>query len=114
MGNYVLQILDANGCEKEVVFEISALNNVQKLEEVNFVTIYPNPIQDKLYLHFSNKEEKLIHINIIYSDGKIFFEQQFFSRENFEIDTSDFPQGMYFLTLRMDKIPLIYKKILKQ
>lgn len=114
VGSYSLQIIDANGCNKEVILEISALDNLQILERDNLFKIFPNPVKDKFQIHFSNKKIKPVSFSIFHVNGKKVIKQEFFINDNLEIDIADLPTGIYFLVLKIDKEAFLYRKFVKQ
>jgi bacillolysin len=84
------------------------------LEYLNdgFVTVYPNPTQDKVYVKFpSIVKEGTIKLNSTLSSELLEFP--FENKQEVEINLSDFSKGMYFIQLQIgDKI--VTKKIVVQ
>ncbi len=64
----------------------------------NFIS-YPNPVNDQLNIKFSNKGLSTITINNVMGQ-QVYFEQ--LPSDNIKINTSEFKNGIYFITVRND------------
>lgn len=60
------------------------------------VDIYPNPVKDQLNIELSNQKE--LRLELYNSVGKIVLNHTFYNSQH-SIDTSDLPDGIYFLSL---------------
>lgn len=69
--------------------------------------IYPNPVQDYLFIE---NPERIIDLHLIDVQGRNVLNQ--ITRKD-QIDLSALPQGLYFLSLVMDNGKVIAKKVLK-
>ena len=67
-------------------------NSVQK----NFLSIYPNPTRDILYLR-SIDESVIAHIKLLESSGKIISTDGRIDWSNYTLDLSDLSSGIYYL-----------------
>jgi hypothetical protein len=83
-------------------------NSINPVENLLW-SIYPNPVID--FLLISNRHLQSAKISLINLSGKI-IENHYISNENYLIDFSGYPSGIYFLLIESDGIQ-INKKILK-
>lgn len=76
----------------------------------NTMTIYPNPVKDKLHITTSNNFQTTIDLNITTITGQIVYQKNMPFDKNITVDISYLPQGIYLLNTP-NKHP---HKILKQ
>ena len=89
----------------------STSTNISETTEINtLVSIYPNPVNNKLYIS-SDIVFKNIDISLLTLDGKLIEAKEKISL-NTEIDISDLNNGMYILKLNVDET-IIYKRFIK-
>lgn len=114
--------LDEDG-KKEIIyandFSISALNGncyksflITAIEDIALdkqeITVYPNPVLDILTVETTNLEDYKISIKDI--NGKIISAQT----NSHQISLSYLPEGMYFVTVTLDKTGTVFtKKVIK-
>jgi len=102
--NYELGALQGSICD--------SLISVHELSEGNsFMSIYPNPFQDKILLDPKwNSKEMAMEINIENETGQIIFSgKTSFIRQ--ELDLSSLPGGIYFLHLSTENFSFVKKLI---
>lgn len=94
--HYILKTIDG-GSFTEII------NNVEKINNENFVKIYPNPTYNELNIFTTNKIDfvKILDIN-----GKIVLYEKN-QDNNIKLNISKLKPGTYFITLEKDKV--IYK-----
>lgn len=89
-------------------------NNVS--ENINYeeFDLFPNPFINTLKIKLiSNKvEEKIKKVSISNISGKVLLEKNF-TDNIFEINTDDFPKGIYFIKIECETILYTVKKIIK-
>ncbi|WP_142785611.1 lipocalin-like domain-containing protein [Changchengzhania lutea] len=76
----------------------------------NLLRFYPNPVQDNMYITFSEVINSGTY-DIINLNGKSIFSQDFASTKNLEINTSSFASGLYFLSVRSNNTQELIKFI---
>ncbi len=81
-------------------------------EYVN-LRIYPNPVQNKLFLSMENSIENL-KTKIFNIDGKLMNVRHFVIDNQFSIDVSKLPSGMYFLNIEDEKGNTTNRKFIKE
>jgi hypothetical protein len=80
----------------------------------NDVFIYPNPVDDFVYIKFINFEPLKFKIDLVDLLGKPVKKFNFNnSADNFVIDISGFKSGIYFIKISYDQQEVI-KKIVKR
>lgn len=103
LGEYQVELIAiSNSCENhsnKVSINLSAVN-VEDIEELSTISVYPNPSDGILYLNFHDKLLPNLSCAIFSSDGKKIWEKYY--KENISpqverIDLSAFPDGMYML-----------------
>ena len=77
--------------------------------EINSVNIYPNPVKDLLTLDFDNKELK--EVKLINSLGQLVYYSSELTRNKIQIDTKNFPSGMYYISIQA-KEGVLQKKVI--
>ena len=103
--NYELGALQGSICD--------SLISVDELSDANsYLSIYPNPFQDKIFLDPKwNSKEMGMEITIENETGQNVFERNtFFSKQ--ELDLSSLPAGIYFLHVTSNYFSFV-KKIIR-
>lgn len=105
-GNYSVIITDGQCVDTSSC----ALIDILGLTDNEFagVTVYPNPIQDVLKI--TNENGLLESLEIVTAAGRVVYTSKIYS-SNFEINTSNFSKGVYFVNLRTEKIVKTFKVI---
>tara|TARA_Y100000385_G_C13105582_1_gene647476 strand:+ start:227 stop:2713 length:2487 start_codon:yes stop_codon:yes gene_type:complete len=87
------------------------------VEEKNSFVVYPNPVQDEMYLGINLKQNapnSQITITDIY--GKVIHNQRIDLNADYNeetINTSNLPKGMYLVSVRFNNEDIITKKVIK-
>ncbi len=72
-------------------------------EKISSYSIYPNPSQNNFYL-ISHLKQKLKAVCTVSSvTGNIILEKQIFEQDDENIDCSNWPSGIYFITVTSEK-----------
>ncbi len=88
-----------------VTVDLCTTGLTENSEELS-VSIFPNPVKNKLRLNFNSKEIQAINVyNIL---GQKVFDT---GSPTEEIDFTDFPKGLYLLTLQTNNRKKVYKII---
>lgn len=106
-GNLVLTITDLNG--SQAIYS-NQLMSIQESEKLN-LTIYPNPIQDKLYIE--EDERKINSLKIRNASGKLILTENIVAKQT-EINFSSLPAGVYFISFEQNGKVLKTEKVLKK
>jgi len=100
---------DNNGnterCSVEI--QISAATSTEDIYN-NGISVYPNPVSDKLVIDFDNNNpEKIVIIDM---GGKVLYEKN--TPEKMEtIPFTQYPKGIYFVQVYTDEQVLVFKQI---
>lgn len=73
--------------------------NVDKLNSLNIIKIYPNPTTDKITINFKEIVINPITIEIKDSLGKHIYKKSFFGENDLIVNTSTFSKGIYFVSI---------------
>lgn len=87
----------------------AVLNTEQRLKE-DYFKIYPNPVNDLLYIHLKDAEAQ---ITLFDMSGKKLFSDIHQSPENFVMDMSPYSKGMYLMEIKF-KDGSFTEKIIKK
>lgn len=94
-------VVDENGCQSEASEEIEIIiSNLNELR-IKYLTISPNPFNNKLSVDISFQNSKNAAVQLVASDGKIIERQALDEQKEHHIvfDTAKLPEGMYFLQI---------------
>tara|TARA_B100001142_G_scaffold306470_1_gene336310 strand:- start:588 stop:3284 length:2697 start_codon:yes stop_codon:yes gene_type:complete len=97
------------------VGDVLSVDNLS--EEIFDLSVFPNPVKDKLALNFNIKKSGEASV-ILYDElgrriGKKYNEKVYFGNNNIQIDLTDFRSGIYFVSLKIDE-DIITKQIIKE
>lgn len=117
-GEYAVKInqsgLDESYCyrEAQVIVGNSGDNRNSILEFNEDLLLYPNPAMDWINLRFPSFSEKKGIIRIYNAFGQLVhsFAKTPFEQEEILIDLEGFENGIYLVTVQMDKLPLISRR----
>ncbi|MCG8410212.1 MAG: T9SS type A sorting domain-containing protein, partial [Bacteroidales bacterium] len=101
VGIYSVTVTDQAGCSSVLDnIEIDFVNGISTNEIA--INIYPNPASDKVFVNLMNINAS--QIDIVNSLGQVIISSEIESN-NFEVNVSDFEQGVYFIQLHYnDKV----------
>ena len=96
------------------IFDIS--DSALNINDLNFerkIKVYPNPIQNRLYVELSDSISNP-SIYILSNIGQIIISKQNSKANNFEFNFDDFSSGLYFIKIIDSKGNSYYKKLIKK
>jgi len=98
-GDYTvcLEVENLNGCKNTFCDSISVLPDGIMEEEQNLISIFPNPADEFMLIHFSETSEKFIELTD-YS-GKTILKRRTIENKSEIISTSAIANGIYFLSI---------------
>jgi len=86
-------------------------NTPTLLEVVDF-DLYPNPARDEAFITLNEFDGQLVEINIFNTLGKNVFQQLTQPDDGeIRIKTSAFQNGLYFISITIDKQKMVSKKL---
>lgn len=110
-GNYDVIVI-VNSCESDpatVAVEVNAINEVQQTTKDLAVTIYPNPVSDRLIIDMAGFDFK--QVEMVNALGEIVLQEKI-SQHKMELNVNSLASGMYTLVLRNEDVQF-EEKIIK-
>lgn len=116
-GEYILEITDANGCIMIAHFELvmnESTNIESELNAGEFITLFPNPTNGKVFASFNLNQPREINIYMYNLLGELLIYSKLGSviEGNTEIDLNDYPTGMYLIKFEIDE-NIVARKVIK-
>lgn len=104
--NGTIEIRDnASGCNSPEEVEYACLVDVENYPKQNHVSIYPNPLTEKLIVEFDAPPKEVGSIVLINSYGAIIkthkVNTEFSEGRKLSFNVKDLPSGIYFLRLQI-------------
>ncbi len=110
-GIYVVEVTDSFGCKTTASVAVDKNVSIGDFETYNLLTIFPNPATNSFGVKLnSNVYEANCELTNL--DGKAIFKSKINSA-NFEINTSQFVRGVYFLIIRTNSGNYFSKVVLQ-
>jgi len=101
IGNYTVTLIASNGCDADTItMTVSILSGIESANNAANISIYPNPSSGKFHVSFDAKQTAKIKIYNLSGELLMAMEN---SSGNCEIDLSDYPNGVYFLSVETEK-----------
>jgi hypothetical protein len=97
-----ITVVDKNGCfiiDSVILVVTSGLGQLSNLN----LNIYPNPVNDKAVIEFTNPGLNKYELLIIDISGKIIKRITNIHDNRFELSTNNLPEGIYLIELRGPK-----------
>ncbi|MFC2100636.1 T9SS type A sorting domain-containing protein, partial [Bacteroidota bacterium] len=110
-GSFSVTVTDANACEGTDSIQITFVTNpgIEEDQSAVIFNVFPNPARDKINIQFSNLNLP-VDLVIFNPLGMKVFEWK--CKDNVEINTSNWPRGVYFLMLSNNKMTAIKNVII--
>jgi len=103
VGEYTVTVTDVNGCVGEKSFGVNIVD-VENVEVLSEVILRPNPTNNTstLQVEFTNPVD--VEVQMLNPLGQVLFMRnvQQTSAEQFDLDLSQYPVGMYFVIVKVD------------
>lgn len=75
--------------------------SVKKVNKELTISVFPNPVMDKLTLQWDNKSEHCM-IQILDVKGTVISQDRWMDEDDFSMDWKNYAQGMYFVQLTVN------------
>ena len=108
LGEYMVSVTDANGCEVISDPFVLAILSAEKLKEYS-LEIFPNPVHD--FFQIKNEKQQDLDLQILDSQGRVIFHKKNSSETNLNIQTNDWSTGIYFVKIMLEEKSVAYKLI---
>jgi len=97
MGEYILTVVDFNGCVAVDTFVVDRLTNSLEPETDYALLVYPNPAEDELNLQITGEKSANLEVALMDLDGRLLHQpvQAFSARHTFSVNVADYVPGVY-------------------
>jgi hypothetical protein len=107
-GTYSVTVTSASGCSAsdQIVIEEEEDDEVGilSIEDSKFIKVFPNPAEDKVFLQIALNRTQEATMKLIDTRGGMVLENRTFNTdETLEIQTNQYPRGVYYLVVEIDK-----------
>ena len=95
----------ANGKGFELMYDTYPVS-IKEIENINDLTIYPNPASDKVNVTFNTSTPDNFDITIYNVTGQVVYKEtlnNFIGSYHNELNIADFAQGVYLMTIKSSK-----------
>ncbi|MFM9986112.1 MAG: M60 family peptidase N-terminal accessory domain-containing protein, partial [Flavobacteriales bacterium] len=106
IGNVItVSVVDFDGCESTDQYTYNSLSE----EELDELTIYPNPTSKEVHISFANSHSQVKNVRLIAMNGQIILSSQKTDRI---VDVSALSEGVYMLQIELTDGKLFNKRVL--
>jgi hypothetical protein len=97
-GSYYVVITDSIGCTELVTIQVTIVN-ISALDNINSLSVYPNPSSGNVYIDLNLKEYSDIHLRMSNVTGKEILTRTYqnIQAEKIQLETTQLPTGIYML-----------------
>ncbi|MCH8902833.1 MAG: T9SS type A sorting domain-containing protein [Bacteroidetes bacterium] len=101
VGSYTVVVTDSNGCVDSATVTITELTDIADISRIPIVTIYPNPVEDQLFLVVMGESGHEIELNLVNILGEnVGTEKVKLTGSSPQmVDVSNLPGGIYFIRI---------------
>jgi photosystem II stability/assembly factor-like uncharacterized protein len=100
-GIYRVEIEDDYGCSSDPEV-VEVLTNVNQLDELTEVELYPNPVKNQLNLDIGKVNSQTIYFELFNSNGEMVFRNSFNSNNIHNLDMKNYSNGVYFAKITIN------------
>jgi hypothetical protein len=116
-GNYTVTVTNSNGCSSVSAAHNVANTAVPEISGINTsIKAYPNPADHTVRIDYSSQNKNMGEITLADMNGRIVFAQNviiFEGDNNIFVETADFPEGIYFLSIKNEQSVSVEKLIIE-
>ena len=111
-GTYVVTVTDGFGCVD--VATVDLMVNIEEIDDIQSINLFPNPTMDLATLDMTFSKTVDVHIQVLNIMGQILFEKPIgkVMEEKVELNLENYPDGMYFVRVKVDSQTIV-KKLMK-
>ena len=113
-GTYTVTVTDVYGCFETAEVTVDIGVKTKDLEELHQIKLFPNPTIDVATLDMTFSKSVDVQVHVINTIGQVLFETSVLktTQEQLNLDLQNFPNGMYFVRIKVDDRTLV-KKLMK-
>ena len=88
----------------------------QQISSEEGFDIFPNPTTDQVFINLQLSTEQSADISISNSIGQVVYNNEFsgITNSTLQVDLQNFAAGIYYVTLRSDKLTITKRLLLKK
>lgn len=103
-GSYSVTITDVNGCQEFLNFNIGFGVNVNEIEKVAALNLFPNPTNNTANLSLELNQAAEVRVELLNVVGQIIYvqENKEVLSQNYTLDLSNHAAGLYFVRILVD------------
>jgi hypothetical protein len=111
-GTYQVTVIDGFGCVD--VATVDLMVNINEIDDIQSINLFPNPTMDLATLDMTFSKTVDVQVQIINMMGQILFETSIGKtmEEKVELNLENYPDGMYFVRVKVDSQSIV-KKLMK-
>jgi hypothetical protein len=100
-GMYTLAVTTTDGCINSSTINITTPSGISQLNNNKYISLYPNPVKNILYLKSNDSSNSSINITISDINGAIVFEENQLGLSNgaASININELSNGVYFVSI---------------
>ncbi|WP_052599652.1 fibronectin type III domain-containing protein [Aureispira sp. CCB-QB1] len=112
---YYVVVTDANGCTEVVSFQAVVLN-VNTLNGVANMSMFPNPTHDNVFVKMDLMEQATVNIQVVNTIGQIVLQETFDNilNQTVELNTAKLPSGVYMVQFNIGEKSTTQKLIISK
>jgi len=113
-GTYFVTVTDAFGCFEVAEVTVDIGVNTKDLSDLYEINLFPNPTIDVATLDMIFSKSVDVHVHVINTIGQVVYETSVLktTQEQLTLDLQNFPNGMYFVRIKVEDQTLV-KKLMK-
>jgi len=112
-GNYYVIVTDSNGCTS-MSNVISIIVGINEVSNSSFISIYPNPANEKVWIELTNNNKSNLILQITSVDGKVLFENNNLAINNkLYVYLKNYAKGIYFVKAISETNTVVKKLIVE-
>ena len=85
---------------KKVILDAGNLALIADLPDNQFISVYPNPVRDRIYIKITGYQKESIHCQLLNANGQLLREAELPVNDCIsELNVTDLQRGIYFLSI---------------
>jgi hypothetical protein len=116
MGEYILNVVDINGCVATDTFVVDRLTNALEPALDYSLLLYPNPAEDQINLQIAGEKTASLEVVLLSIDGRLLHQplHAFAAKHTFILNVADYVPGIYLVRIIIDGRVLWRKAVVER